>query len=60
MEDILKQYESLINRLDQSEIWLEKNNYTSWEIVRNENPKIHNLRNNIIKEIELIQKTIRR
>lgn len=58
MDIIMERYEELYARLDKAEQWLEVNNYTSWEQVREEDFKVYQLRKNIIIQIEVMQKSI--
>lgn len=55
MNEIIKEYEKLINRLSDSDKWLTKNNILSWEECKTINPKVYKLREDIMKQIELIQ-----
>lgn len=57
MNEIIKEYEKLINRLSDSDKWLTKNNISSWEECKTINPKVYKLREDIVKQIELIQNT---
>ena len=57
MDVLIKRYEELLNRLDKSEEWLERNNYTDWEDVKKEDFKIYQLRKNLLMQIESIQNT---
>ena len=58
MDVLIKRYEELLNRLDKSEEWLARNNYTNWEDVKKEDFKIYQLRKNLIMQIESIQNTL--
>lgn len=58
MNEIMKRYEELINRLFKSDEWLKESNYTTWEEVKISQPKVYQLRQNLIYQIETIQKTI--
>ena len=58
MNETMKRYEELINRLFKSDEWLKESNHTTWEEVKISQPKVYQLRQNLIYQIETIQKTI--
>lgn len=60
MSEIMDQYKSLYIRLDKSEKWLELSKYKDWEQVNKEENDVYILRQNIMKQIELIQKTLKK
>lgn len=57
MDETLKRYEELIDRLYKSEQWITKQN-TTWEEIKTTNPNTYQLRQNIIQQLELIQKSL--
>lgn len=57
MDVLIKRYEELLNRLDKSEEWLERNNYIDWEDVKKEDFQVYQLRKNLLMQIESIQNT---
>ena len=58
MEILMKRYEELLNRLDKSEDWLVRNNYTDWEDVKKEDFQVYQLRKNLLMQIDVIQKSL--
>ena len=58
MDVLIKRYEELLNRLDKSEEWLERNNYIDWEDVKKEDFQVYQLRKNLLMQIESIQNTL--
>ena len=58
MEVLMKRYEELLNRLDKSEDWLVRNNYTDWEDVKKEDFQVYQLRKNLLMQIDVIQKSL--
>lgn len=57
MDVLIKRYEELLNRLDKSEEWLERNNYINWEDVKKEDFQVYQLRKNLLMQIDAIQNT---
>ena len=53
-DNLLIEYEKLIDRLYKAEKWAEDNNYC-WEFVKAHKYKIWHERDNIIKEIEFVR-----
>ena len=56
MEELLKQYEQVLNRLFNADIWLKSKGIDSWELIKGKKAyiKYHNL----LKEAEQLQEAL--
>ena len=56
MEELLKQYEQIINRLFNADIWLKDKGIDSWEAIKGKKAYIEY--NKLLKEAEQLQKDL--
>ena len=56
MEELLKQYEQVLNRLFNADIWLKSKGIDSWELIKGKKAYIEY--NKLLKEAEQLQKDL--
>jgi exonuclease VII small subunit len=56
MEELLKQYEQIINRLFNAELWLENKGVDNWEAIKGKKAYIEY--NKLLKEAEQLQEAL--
>lgn len=56
MEELLKQYEQILNRLFNAELWLKNKGFDSWELIKGRKAYIEY--NKFLKEAEQLQEAL--
>ena len=56
MEELLKQYEQVLNRLFNAELWLKNKGFDNWEEIKGKKAYIEY--NKLLKEAEQLQKDL--
>ena len=56
MGELLKQYEQILNRLFNADIWLKSKGIDSWELIKGKKAYIEY--NKLLKEVEQLQKDL--
>ena len=56
MEELLKQYEQILNRLFNADIWLKSKGIDNWELIKGRKAYIEY--NKLLKEAEQLQKDL--
>ena len=56
MEELLKQYEQVLNRLFNADIWLKNKGFDNWELIKGRKAYIEY--NKLLKEAEQLQKDL--
>ena len=56
MEELLKQYEQVLNRLFNADIWLKSKGIDNWELIKGKKAYIEY--NKLLKEAEQLQKDL--
>jgi hypothetical protein len=56
MEELLKQYEQILNRLFNADIWLKSKGIDNWELIKGKKAYIEY--NKLLKEAEQLQKDL--
>ena len=56
MEELLKQYEQVLNRLFNADIWLKSKGIDSWELIKGKKAYIEY--NKLLKEAEQLQEAL--
>ena len=56
MEELLKQYEQILNRLFNAELWLKNKGLDSWEEIKGK--KAYKKYHNLLKEAEQLQEAL--